>query len=121
MSESLEFLFPGVERGTLTQIIENFFKPTNIYGLLASEKDWAELQCTTNIGGVEFEQAERDRKENDYHMMSCFKAWAVYTRILVTMLARNAQQGELATVISIYRRDLYDLLEKYNWEGVRAY
>ena len=31
MAESVECLFPGVERSTLTQIIENRFKPTNIY------------------------------------------------------------------------------------------
>ena len=120
MAESVECLFPGVERGTLTQIIENRFKPTNIYRLLASEKDRAESQRTINIGGVEFEQAERDGKENDYRIMSFFKAWAVYTGILV-MLAPNTLQGELATAISIYTMNLYDLLEKYTWEGVRAY
>jgi len=32
-------LFPGVERSTLVQIIENRFKPTNIYRLLATEKE----------------------------------------------------------------------------------
>jgi len=47
-------LFPGVERSTLVQIIENRFKPTNIYQLLATEKERAESQLTINIGGVEF-------------------------------------------------------------------
>jgi len=31
IAESVEALFPGVERSTLCQIIENCFKPTNIY------------------------------------------------------------------------------------------
>jgi len=39
-----ELLFPGLECGTLVQIIENRFKPTNIYRLLASEKERAETQ-----------------------------------------------------------------------------
>ena len=55
---SIETLFPGVELCTLTQIVENRFKPTNIYRLLASEKERAEAQRTISIGGVEFEQAE---------------------------------------------------------------
>ena len=63
--ESVEALFPGVERSTLTQIIENKFKPTNIYRLLATERDQAESQRTICIGGVEFEQAERgERRAN---------------------------------------------------------
>lgn len=32
----------------------------NMYQLIGSEKGPAELQPTINIGGVEFEQAERD-------------------------------------------------------------
>jgi len=120
ISESVEMLFPGVERSTLTQIIENRFKPTNIYRLLGTEKERAESQRIINIGGVEFEQTERDGKENDYRMMSFFKAWAVYTGIMV-MLAPFALQGELATAMAIYMMNLYDLLEKYTWEGVRAY
>jgi len=40
--DSVETIFPGVERTTLVQIIENRFKPRNIYRLLASEKDRAE-------------------------------------------------------------------------------
>jgi len=70
----METLFPGVERATLTQIVENRFKPTNIYRLLASEKELAESQRTISIGGVEFEQAERDGKESEYRMSSFFKA-----------------------------------------------
>lgn len=67
-AESVEALFPGVERSTLAQIIENRFKPTNIYRLLATEKDRAESQRTINIGGVEFEQTEKDGKESEYRM-----------------------------------------------------
>ena len=66
MVESVETLFPGVERGTLVQIIENRFKPTNIDRLLATEKERAESQRVISIGGVEFEQAERDGKESEY-------------------------------------------------------
>ena len=58
IAESVEGLLPSVERSTLTQIIENRFKPTNIYRLLAIEPDWAEIQQTISISGVEFEQAE---------------------------------------------------------------
>jgi len=36
IADSVEVLFPGVERATLVQIIENQFKPTNIYRLLAT-------------------------------------------------------------------------------------
>ena len=54
-AESIESLFPGVEHSTLTQIIENGFIPTNIYRLLASEKERVETQTTIMMGGVEFE------------------------------------------------------------------
>ena len=120
MADSVENLFPGVERGTLIQIIENRFKPTNIYRLLASEKERAESQRTISIGGVEFEQAERDGKESEYRMSSFFKAWAAYCGIIVK-LAPHAVQGDLATALSICTMNLYDLLEKYTWEGVKAY
>lgn len=120
VAESVEMLFPAVERSTLIQIIENRFKPTNIYRLLATEKDRAESQRTINIGGVEFEQAERDGKEGEYRMTSFFKAWAAYSGILIK-LAPHLLQGELATALAIYTMNLYDLLEKYSWEGVRAY
>ena len=118
--DSVESLFPGVERSTLVQIIENRFKPTNIYRLLASEKESAETHRTINIGGVEFEQAERDRKESEYRMSGFFKAWAAYCGILIK-LAPYALQGELATALCIYTMNLYDLLEKYTWDGVKAY
>ena len=118
--ESVEVLFPGVERSTLLQIIENRFKPTNIYQLLASEKERAESQRTVSMGGVEFKQAERDGKECKYRMSSFFKAWAVYSGILLK-LAPFLLQGDLATALSIYTMNLYDLLEKYAWEGVKAY
>ena len=118
--EWVEILFPGVERATFMQIIENRFKPTNIYRLLATEKEHAESQRVISIGGVEFEQAERDGKESEYRMTSFFKAWAAYSGILVE-LAPYGLQGELATVLSIYTMNLYELLEKYNWDRVRAY
>ena len=118
--ESVEILFPGVERSTLAQIIENRFKPTNIYRLLATEKERAEAQRTINIGGIEFEQSERDGKECDYRMGNFFKAWAAYSGILVK-LAPYALQGELAISLFMYTMSLYDLLEKYTWDGVRAY
>ena len=118
--ELVELLFPGVERATLVQIIENRFKSTNIYRLLATEKERAESQRVISIGGEEFEQAERDGKESEYRMTSFFKAWAAYLGILVK-LAPYGLQGELATALSIYTMNLYELLEKYNWDGVRAY
>jgi len=111
ISVSVKMLFPGVERSTLTQIIENRFKPTNIYRLLETEKERAESQQIINIGGVEFEQTEGDGKENDYRMMRVFKVWAVNTGIMV-MLAPFALQGELATAMAINTMNLYDLLEK---------
>jgi len=119
-AESVEALFPGVEWSTLTQIIENQFKPTNIYRLLATERDRVESQRTICIGGVEFEQAERDGKEGEYRMSSFFKAWAAYSGILVK-LAPYGLPGDLATALFIYTMTLYDLLERYTWEGVKAY
>jgi len=74
ITESVESLFPGVERSILTQIIENRFKPTNIYHLLATEKERAESQPTISIGGVEFQQSERGGKESEYKMNGFFKA-----------------------------------------------
>lgn len=114
IAESVEILFPGLERSTLIQNIENRFKPTNIYRLLATEKDRAESQRTINIGGVEFEQAERNGKEGEYRISSFFKGWAIYTRIVIK-LAPHMLQEELATGLSIYTMNLYDLLEKYSW------
>lgn len=113
--DSVETLFPGVEQSTLVQIIENRFKPTNIYRLLASEKERAETNRTINIGGIEFEQNERDGKESDYRMSNFFKAWAAYCGILIK-LAPYGLQGELATALCIYTMNLYDLLEKYTWD-----
>ena len=49
-----------------------------------------------------------------------FKAWAAYTGILV-QLAPHSLQGELATALSIYTMNLYDLLEIYAWEAVKSY
>jgi len=97
MAESVESLFPGVERNTLVQIIENGFKPTNIYRLLASEKDRAETNQTINIGGIEFDEPERDGRESEYWMSNLCKAWAAYSGILIK-LAPLSHQGELATV-----------------------
>jgi len=116
----VEALFPGVERNTLVQIIENRFKPTNIYRLRSTEKKHAESQRTINIGGVEFEQAERDRKQSEYRMRNSFKAWAAYSGILIK-LASYSLQAELATALFISRMNLYELWEKYTWEGVKGY
>ena len=120
MVDSVDILFPGIERATLVQIIENKFKPINIYRFLASEQERAESHRIINIGGVEFEQAEREGKESEYRMSGFFKAWAAYSDILVK-LAPHLLPGELATALSIYTMNLYDLLEKYTWEGVKAY
>ena len=120
LGESVEALFPGAEQSTLTQIIETWFKPTNIYRLLATEKDRAESQRTINIGGVEFEQAEKDGKESEYRMSNFLKASAAYSGILVK-LPSYAIQGELATALFIYTMNMYDLLEKYTGDGVKGY
>ena len=112
-------MFPGVERTTLVQIIENKFKPTNIYRLLASEKDRAETHQTMNNGGVEFEQAEYKGRESKYRMSSFFKASAVYSGIVIK-LAPHILQGELATSLCIYTMNHYDLSEKYKWKGVKS-
>ena len=53
-------------------------------------------------------------------MSSFFKAWAAYSGILVE-LAPEALQSELATSLFIYTMSLYDLLEKYTWDGVKGY
>ena len=53
-------------------------------------------------------------------MTSFFKAWAAYSRILVK-LAPYGLQGKLATAFSIYTMNLYELLEKSSWDGVRSY
>ena len=120
ITNSVQALFPGVERSTLTQLAENRFKPTNIYRLLPSEKERAESQRTIIIGEVEFEQAECDGKESQYRMSSFFKAWAAYSGILVK-LAPYGLQGQLGTTLFIYTINLYDQLEKYLWEGVKGY
>ena len=83
MADAVEIMFPGIKRATLVQIIENKFKPTNIYRLLASEKERAESHPSMNIGGVEFEQAEREGKESEYRRSGFFQAWAAYSGILV--------------------------------------
>jgi len=112
IADSVEVLFQGVERNTLSQIIEKRFKPTNIYRLLASERDRAESQCTISIGSLDVEQAERDGKKCEYRLSNFFKDWAAYSCILVK-LAPYPLQGELATALSIYTMNLYDLIEKY--------
>ena len=53
-------------------------------------------------------------------MRSFFKAWAASCGIL-GKLAPHSLQGDLATTLSIYTMNIYDLLEKYAWEGVKAY
>jgi len=84
--------------------------------LLASEKERGETHRTINIGGVEFEQAEIEGKEIEYRMSIVFKAWAVYSGILIK-LAPQGLQGDLATALCIYTMNLYELLEKYTWGG----
>jgi len=113
-------LVSGVERSTLVQIIENQFEPTNIYGPLASEKERAEEQRTIWIEGIKFKQAENEGKESDYRMCGFFQAWVAYCGIFVK-LTRHALQGDHATALSIYVMNIYGLLEKYAWEGVKAY
>jgi len=44
IAASVGVLLPGVEHGTLVQIIKNRFRPTNIYHLKASKKERAETQ-----------------------------------------------------------------------------
>jgi len=53
-------------------------------------------------------------------MSGFFKAWAAYCGILIK-LAPYGLQGELGTTLAISTMNLYDLLEKYSWEGVRSY
>ena len=53
-------------------------------------------------------------------MSSFFKVWAAYSGIIIK-LRPQALQGELATALCIYTMNLYDLLEKYTWEGVKSY
>ena len=120
IAASVEVLFQEVEHSTLVHIIENRFKPTNIYRLLTREKGRAETQPTISIRGIEFEQAERDVRGSEYRISSFFKALEAYSGIVVK-LAPPLLQGDLATALSIYTMNLYDLLEKYAWEGVKAY
>lgn len=119
VKKSVESLFPGVERGTLTQIVENRFKSTNIYRLLVTEKDKAEAHQVT-FGGVSFEHGEHEGRESEYRIGPFFKAWASYCGIL-TMLAPVAFQGELGCALLIYITNLQTLAVKYFWEGVKAY
>ena len=53
-------------------------------------------------------------------MSSFFKVGAAYSRILVKLTPYGIQ-GELATALFIYTINLYDLLEKYTWDGVKPY
>jgi len=72
-----------------------------------------------SIGGVEFQHGEREGRESEYRIGSFFKAWAAYSGILVKLVPYGLQ-GDLATALFIYTMNLYELLEKYNWEGVKA-
>ena len=49
-------------------------------------------------------------------MTSFFKAWAVYTGILIK-LAPHGLQGELAIGLCIYTMNIYELQEKYTGKG----
>ena len=53
-------------------------------------------------------------------MSGYFKGWAAYWGILVK-LAPQALQRVLATPLFIYTMNLYYLLEKHTWDGVKAY
>jgi len=67
-----------------------------------------------------FEQAERESRESDYRISSFFTAWAAHSGNQVK-LAPPLLQGDLGTALSIYTMNLYDLLEMYAWEEVKAY
>ena len=110
--DAVPTMFPGVGRGPLLQIIENRFKPTKIYSLLASEKERAETHKTINIGCAEFKEAEREGNESEYRMTSFFTAWAFHTGILIK-LAPHGLQGEPAIGLCIYTINLYELLGMY--------
>lgn len=116
----VETMFPGVERTTLVQIVENKFKLTKIDRLIASKKDGTKTHQTINIGGVDFKQGEHEGRQSQYWMSSPPKAWAAYSGILIK-LARHILQGELATTLCTYTINLHVLLEKYTWEGVKSY
>jgi len=73
-----------------------------------------------SIGGIECKHAEQDGKGSEYRISSFFKVWVADCGILVK-LSPQAVQGELATGLSIYTINVYDLLKKYAWEGVKAY
>jgi len=75
---------------------------------------------TICIAIVEFEQDEYDGKNAKYCMSSFFKAWTAYCGILVK-LAPSGLQGDLATALFVYTITLYNLLERYTWEGVKVY
>ena len=53
-------------------------------------------------------------------MSGFLKAWAGYSGILVN-LSPLALQGDLTTTLFIYTKSFYNILEKYTWEGVKAY
>ena len=73
-----------------------------------------------NIGGVCFEQGEREGRENEYRMGHFYEVWAAYCGIL-TKLAPAGLQCDLACFLHIYTMNLHDLPERYTWEGVKAY
>ena len=73
-----------------------------------------------SIGGVSVEQGEREGKESKYRIGPFFKAWAAYCGIL-TKLAPQALQGDLACWLYIHTMNLLDLFARYAWEGVKAY
>ena len=53
-------------------------------------------------------------------MGSLFKAWEANCGILVKLVPPSLQ-SDLATALVIHTINIYDLLEKYAWEGVMAY
>jgi len=48
------------------------------------------------------------------------KASAIYTGILIKY-APHGLQGNLATALCLYTMNLYELLEKYTWDGEKSY
>ena len=53
-------------------------------------------------------------------MGSCFKTWAAYCGILVKIALASLQE-DLERALSIYKINIYDLLEMYVLEDVKAY
>jgi len=73
---------------------------------VAREKEKPETNETINIGGIKFEQRERDGHESKYRMSNFVKAWAAYSGILIVLVPLSFY-GALATALCIYPMNLY--------------